>query len=125
MKKTALALVTAAALGAASLAAPAPAEAASTRDIIRGLAIGGAVLGGAALLYGAAAHAHLAHPSYYPYAPVSGYYYFPQAHYAAPAPVACPNGFWAYKVNRHGQPYGKPRWVCSPGGYYASHYVYR
>lgn len=125
MKKTALALVTAAALGAASLAAPAPAEAASTRQILRGLAIGGAVLGGVALLYGAAAHAHLAHPSYYPYAPATGYYYFPNhAYYAAP-PVACPNGFWAYKVNKYGQPYGKPRWVCSPSGYYASHYIYR
>jgi len=124
MKKTALALMTAAALGAASLAAPAPAEAASTRDIIRGLAIGGAVIGGAALLYGAAAHAHLDR-RYHSYAPAQGYYYFPNQHYAGPVPVACPNGFWAYRVNQYGQAYGKPRWVCSPNGYYASHYVYR
>ena len=51
--------------------------------------------------------------------------FFPNQYYAARPPVSCANGFWAYKVNRYGQPYGKPRWVCSPRGYYASHYVYR
>jgi hypothetical protein len=125
MKKAVIALATVAALGAATLAAPSPAEAASTRQILRGIGIGAAVVGGAALLYGAAAHAGLAHPSYYPYAPAQGYYYFPNAAYGAPPPVACPNGFWAYRVNQYGQPYGNPRWVCSPSGYYASHYVYR
>jgi hypothetical protein len=123
MRKAVLALLTAAALGLASFAAPAPAEAASSRDILRGLAIGGAVVGGA-LLFGAAARAHL-DPRYHSYAPATGYYYFPNQVYAAPPPVACPNGFWAYKVNKYGQPYGNPRWVCSPSGYYATHYVYR
>jgi hypothetical protein len=124
MRKAIIALAAALAIGAASFSVPAPAEA-SSRNVLRNLAIGGAIIGGAALLYGAAAHAHLAHPSYYPYAPVSGYYYFPNHVYRAAPPVACPNGFWAYRVNQYGQPYGNPRWVCAPGGYYATHYVYR
>lgn len=124
MKKAVIALATAAALGAAAVATPTPADAASSRDILRGLAIGGAIVGGA-LLFGHAARAHLGHPSYYPYAPVQGYYYFPGHVYHAAPPVACPNGFWAYKVNKYGQPYGNPRWVCTPSGYYATHYIYR
>lgn len=124
MRKVFIALAAAAALGFASVAAPAPAEAQSTRDILRGLAIGGAVIGGAALLYGAAAHAHLDR-RYHGYAPAQGYYYFPNHAYRAAPPVACPNGFWAYRVNQYGQPYGNPRWVCSPNGYYANSYVYR
>jgi hypothetical protein len=123
MKKAVIALAAAAAIGAASLAAPSPAEAQSTRQILRGIGIGAAVVGGA-LLFGAAARAHL-DPRYHAYAPVEGYYYVPGHVYAAPAPIACPNGFWAYRVNQHGQPYGNPRWICSPSGYYASHYVYR
>jgi hypothetical protein len=122
MRKALIALAATAAL-LFSIAAPAPAQAQSTRDIVRGLAIGGAIVGGA-ILFGHAARAHL-DPRYHAYAPVEGYYYVPGHVYAGPVPVACPNGFWAYKVDRFGQPYGKPRWVCSPSGYYATHYVYR
>jgi hypothetical protein len=125
MKKALIAILAAVAL-AVTVAAPSPADAQgrAERQFFRALGIGAAVVGGA-LLFGAAARAHLAHPSYYPHAPVQGYYYFPGHVYYAPPPVACPNGFWAYKVNKYGQPYGKPRWVCTPSGYYAHHYVYR
>jgi hypothetical protein len=122
MRKAVIALLTAAVFGVASFAAPAPADA-SSRNLIRGLAIGGAIVGGA-LLFGHAARAHL-DPRYHAYAPADGYYYFPNQVYSAAPPVACSNGFWAYKVNQYGQAYGKPRWVCSPNGYYASSYVYR
>jgi hypothetical protein len=75
-------------------------------------------------LFGAAAHAHLA-PAYQPYAPVQGYYYVQGPVYAAPPPVACPNGFWGYRVDKHGHPKGQPRWVCPPAGYYAYSYGWR
>jgi hypothetical protein len=123
MRKAIIALAAAAALGLASVAAPAPAQAQSTRDILRGLAIGGAIVGGA-LLFGAAARAHL-DPRWHPWAPVEGYYYVQGPVYAVAPPAPCPNGFWAYRINSRGQPYGNPRWVCPPQGYYSTHYIYR
>lgn len=124
MRKAIIALAAAAALGLASFApGTAHAQGHAERQFLRALGIGAAVVGGA-LLFGAAARAHL-DPRYHPYAPVTGYYYVPGHVYHVPPPVACPNGFWAYKVNRYGQPYGTPRWVCAPTGYYATHYVYR
>jgi hypothetical protein len=123
MKKAIFALMMATAIGAASIAAPAPAEAQSTRQILRGIGIGAAVVGGA-LLFGHAARAHL-DPRYHAWAPAEGYYYFDGPRYAAAPPIGCPNGFWGYKVNRVGQPYGQPRWICPPQGYYSSSYIYR
>jgi hypothetical protein len=123
MKKTLIALATAAALGAASFAMPTPAEAQSTSQILRGIGIGAAVVGGA-LLFGHAARAHL-DPRYHAYAPETGYYYFDGPRYVAAPPVGCPNGFWGYKVNKYGQPYGNPRWICPPQGYYSHSYIYR
>jgi hypothetical protein len=125
MRKTLTALVTAACL-AAALAIPSPADAQgrAERQFFRALGVGAGVAAGA-LLFGAAAHAALGHPSYYPYAPVQGYYYVQGPVWNAPPPVGCPNGFWGYKVNAYGQPYGNPRWICPPQGYYAYSYGYR
>lgn len=124
MKKTFIALAAVAAM-LFTVAAPSTADAQgrAERQFLRALGIGAGVAAGA-LLFGHAARAHL-EPRYHAYAPATGYYYFPNQYYAARPPVSCANGFWAYKVNRYGQPYGKPRWVCSPRGYYASHYIYR
>jgi glycerol uptake facilitator-like aquaporin len=72
MKKAIFALMMATAIGAASIAAPAPAEAQSIRQILRGIGIGAAVVGGA-LLFGHAARAHL-DPRYHAWAPAEGYY---------------------------------------------------
>jgi len=123
MKKAFIALATAAALGAGSLAMPSPAEAQSTRQILRGIGIGAAVVGGA-LLFGHAARAHM-DPRYHNWAPVEGYYYVDGPRYAAAPPIGCPNGFWGYRVNNYGQPYGNPRWICPPQGYYSQSYYYR
>ena len=124
MKKVLIALAAAAALFTA-VAVPGTAEAQgrAERQFFRALGVGAGVAAGA-LLFGAAARASL-DPSYHAYAPVEGYYYVDGPRYAGPPPVACPNGFWAYRVNQHGQPYGNPRWVCSPNGYQASSYYYR
>ena len=123
MKKALIAFAAATALGAASLAMPSPAEAQSTRQILRGIGIGAAVVGGA-LLFGHAARAHL-DPRYHSWAPVEGYYYVDGPRYAAAPPVGCPNGFWGYRVDRNGNPRGNPRWICPPQGYYSHSYVYR
>jgi hypothetical protein len=93
------------------------------RQFFRALGIGAGVVAGA-LLFGAAARAAL-DPHYQAYAPVEGYYFVEGPGYAAPPPIACPNGFWAYRVNTYGQPYGSPRWVCPPQGYYAYSYGWR
>jgi hypothetical protein len=124
MKKALIALVTAACF-AAAVAVPSPADAQgrAERQFFRALGIGAGVAVGA-LLFGAAARAAL-DPRYHAYAPIEGYYYVQGSVYGGPIPVACPNGFWAYKVNSYGQPYGKPRWVCPPQGYYAYHYGWR
>lgn len=124
MRKTIIALAAVFALGLASVTAPSTAQAQghAERQFFRALGIGAAVVGGA-LLFGAAARAHL-DPRWHPWAPAQGYYYVNHPYYAPP-PAPCPNGFWAYKINRRGQPYGNPRWVCPPPGYYATHYVYR
>lgn len=120
MKKALVALAVAATLVAA-VAAPGTANA--QRDFYRALGIGAGVAAGA-LLFGAAARASL-DPRYHPYAPVQGYYYVDGPRYAVAAPVGCPNGFWGYRVNAYGQPYGKPRWICPPNGYHAQSYYYR
>jgi hypothetical protein len=124
MKKALIAMLAAVAL-AATVAAPTTADAQgrAERQFFRALGIGAAVVGGA-LLFGAAARAHL-DPRYHSWAPVEGYYYFDGPRYAAAPPVGCPNGFWGYRVNRAGQPYGNPRWICPPTGYYSHSYVYR
>lgn len=124
MKKALIALATAACFAAAvAMPNPADAQGRAERQFFRALGIGAGIAAGA-LLFGAAARAHL-DPRYHPWAPAQGYYYVQGPVYAAPPPVTCPNGFWAYKVNRFGQPHGQPRWVCPPQGYYATHYVYR
>jgi hypothetical protein len=122
MRKVLIALATAAAF-ASAVASPAAAQGHAERQFFRALGIGAGVAAGA-LLFGAAAHAHLA-PQYHPYAPVQGYYYVQGPVYAAPPPVACPNGFWGYQVNKYGQPKGQPRWICPPTGYYAYSYGWR
>jgi hypothetical protein len=124
MRKALVALAAAAAFLAATLAAPQPADASqSGRRLLQGIIIGGA----AVALFGAAARASI-DPRYHAYAPVEGYYYYPQ--YAASPLAPCPGGFWAAKpvaFNQFGQPvaWGKPRWFCPPQGYGYSYYVYR
>ena len=119
MKKALIALVTAACFAAAAVM-PNPADASSSgRRLLQGILLGA----GAAILFGAAARAHL-DPRYHPWAPAQGYYYVQGPVYSSAPPIGCPNGFWAYKVNQFGQPYGQPRWFCPPPGYYAAHYQY-
>jgi hypothetical protein len=122
MRKALIALATAASFIAAA-SAPAAAQGHAERQFFRALGIGAGVAAGA-LLFGAAAHAAL-QPEYRPYAPVQGYYYVQGPVYAAAPPIGCPNGFWGYRVNQFGQPYGNPRWICPPQGYYAYSYGYR
>jgi hypothetical protein len=122
MRKALIALAAAACFVAAA-AGPAAAQGHAERQFFRALGIGAGVAAGA-LLFGAAAQAAL-QPEYRAYAPVQGYYYVQGPVYAAPPPIGCPNGFWAYKVNQFGQPYGSPRWICPPQGYYAYSYGYR
>ncbi|MEX2127506.1 MAG: hypothetical protein WD871_04615 [Xanthobacteraceae bacterium] len=122
MKKALIALVTAASFAAAAaIPSPADAQGRAERRFFQALGIGAAVVGGA-LLFGAAARAHI-DPRYHTYAPVEGYYYYPQ--YVAAPLAPCPGGFWAYRMNSFGQPVGQPRWVCPPQGYAATQYIYR
>jgi hypothetical protein len=125
MKKALIAFVTAVAfLAAAVVPNTADAQGRAERQFFRALGIGAGVAAGA-LLFGAAARAAL-DPRYHAWAPVEGYYYVQSGPvYAAAPPITCPNGFWAYKVNAYGQPYGSPRWICPPTGYYATSYIYR
>ena len=124
MKKAIVALAAAAALvTAVAVPGTADAQGHAERQFFRALGVGAGVAAGA-LLFGAAAQAAL-DPRYHAYAPVQGYYYVEGPRYAVAAPVGCPNGFWGYRVNNYGQPYGNPRWICPPNGYYASSYHYR
>ena len=122
MRKTLIALATSAAMIAAAVV-PAAAQGHAERQFFRALGIGAGVAAGA-LLFGAAARASL-DPRYHSWAPVQGYYYVQGPAYAVAPPVGCPNGFWGYRVNAYGQPYGNPRWICPPPGYYASSYGWR
>jgi hypothetical protein len=124
VKKSVIALMAAFAL-MLTIAAPTTADAQgrAERQFFRALGVGAAVVGGA-LLFGAAARAHM-DPRWHQWAPADGYYYVDGPRYYAAPPAPCPDGFWAYRINSRGQPYGNPRWVCPPRGYYASHYVYR
>ncbi len=108
MKKTILALATTAVLAVATMA-PTTADA-RCRGCGFGIAaglIGGAIIGGA-----------IANSYAYPraYYPVAGYEPYPV--YAAPAPYACPGGYWARRplVNAYGQVVGytRPRYFCPP-----------
>jgi hypothetical protein len=122
MRKVLIALVTAACFIGA-VATEAAAQGRAERQFFRALGIGAGVAAGA-LLFGAAARASL-DPRYHAWAPVEGYYYVQGPVYAAAPPIGCPNGFWGYRVNAYGQPYGNPRWICPPQGYYANSYIYR
>ena len=123
MRKALIALATSACFIAAA-ASPADAQGRAERQFFRALGVGAAVVG-AGLLFGAAARAHL-DPRYHAWAPYEGYYAFEgPVVYAGPPPINCPGGFWAYRVNAYGQPYGQPRWTCPPQGYSVVHYYYR
>jgi hypothetical protein len=123
MKKALIALVTAASfVVAAAMPSPADAQGRAERRFFQALGIGAAVVG-TALLFGHAARAHM-DPIYHPWAPVEGYYYY-SGPVAMAVPVNCPGGFWAYKMNKFGQPTGQARWICPPQGYTATHYIYR
>jgi hypothetical protein len=122
MKRALIALLTAACFAAvAALPSPADAQGRAERQFLRALGTGAAIVG-AALLFGAAARAHM-DPQYHAFAPVQGYYYYPQ--YTAAPLAPCPGGFWAYKMNKHGQPVGEPKWFCPPQGYSAQQYMYQ
>jgi hypothetical protein len=101
MKKAILAIATAATIAAATLTAPAPAEARCY-----GCAVGAGVIGGiaaGAIIGGAIANSQ---PRYY--APAPGYVVYEG--YGAPYPVACPGGYWARRPVAF-DPYGHPvRW---------------
>ena len=104
MKKVLLALATTAVLAIATLA-PTTADARC-----RGCWIGAGVLGG--VIVGSAiagAYPRTYNPTYYPgYDPYPAYY--------APAPYACPGGYWARRpiVDRWGNlvGYSRPRYFC-------------
>jgi hypothetical protein len=106
MKKPLLAIATAAVLATATLAP----TAADARH--RGAAVGLGILGG--VIVGSAIAGAYAYPRVY--YPVPGYepYYV----YYAPAPVACPGGYWARRpiYDRWGNVvgYSRPRWFCPP-----------
>jgi hypothetical protein len=107
MKKALGVLLAAAAIGAAAITVPAPAQArnegAAVAAGVAGLAVG-AMIGSAA-----------ARPAYPAYAPAPGYVVY-QSYYA-PYPVGCPGGYWARKpvaFDRWGNPvaWSKPRFIC-------------
>jgi hypothetical protein len=106
MKKPLLALATAAVLATATLA-PTAADARC-----RGCAVGLGVLGG--VIVGSAIAGAYAYPRVYYPAPG----YEPYYAYYAPAPVACPGGYWARRpiYDRWGNVvgYSRPRWFCPP-----------
>lgn len=107
MKKTILAVATAATLGVATLSAPAPAEARCHGCGVAAGVIGGLAAG--AIIGGAIANSE---PRYY--APAPGYIAYEG--YAQPVPVACPGGYWARKrlYDRWGNFVGwsRPRFIC-------------
>ena len=104
MKKALLALATTAMLATATLA-PTTADARC-----RGCGVGLGILGG--VVVGSAIAGAYAYPrSYYP---AAGYDPYPA--YYAPAPYACPGGYWARRpvVDRWGNVvgYSRPRYFC-------------
>ena len=110
MKKTVLAVATAAMLAAATLT-PTAADARC-----RGCGVAAGVFGGLALgaiVGGAIASSRPAY-AYPAYAPAPGYVVYEG--YAAAGPVPCPGGYWAHRpiVNPYGQVVGytRPRFFC-------------
>ena len=108
MKKALLALATTAVLATATLA-PTAADA-RCRGCALGIGIGAGFLAGAAIA-GAYNYPRSYNPTYYPgYDPYPAYY--------APAPYACPGGYWARRplIDRWGNVvgYSRPRYFC-PG----------
>jgi hypothetical protein len=104
MRKTILAIATSAVLAVATLA-PTTADARC-----RGCGIGLGLLGGL-IVGGAIANAYAYPRSYYP---AEGYVAY--GAYGGPAPIACPDGYWARRpiVNPYGQVvgYSRPRFFC-------------
>jgi hypothetical protein len=107
MKKAIFAIATAATLAAATLAAPAPAEARChgcgvAAGVIGGIAAG-AIIGGA-----------IANSSPRNYAPAPGYVVYEG--YAEPYPTSCRGGYWARRArhDRWGNFVGwsRPRFIC-------------
>src|SRR3972149_4704873 len=90
MKKILIALLASATIAAASVSAPAPAEARNT-----GAAVAAGVVGGLAV--GAILGSSLSRPAYaYPtYAPPPQPGYVVYESYRAPYPVACHGGYWS------------------------------
>ncbi len=107
MKKTVFAIAAAAMLAAATLSAPAPAEAGC-----RGCGVAAGVLGGVAA--GAIVGSAIANSGPRYYAPSPGYVVY--GGYGAPYPVACPGGYWARRrLHDHfGNFVGwsRPRFIC-------------
>ncbi len=100
MRKIGTALTAAAFIGATALATPTPADARCF-----GCAVGLGIIGGA-ILGSAIANSR-------PYAVEPGYVVYPG--YGAPAPVACPGGYWARNqwVDQYGASHwGRPRFFC-------------
>ncbi|HZS64876.1 MAG TPA: hypothetical protein VFA53_10345 [Xanthobacteraceae bacterium] len=110
MKKALNVLFGAAAVAAAAITVPAPAQARNEGAIAAGVVGGlaaGAIIGSAV-----APRPVYAYPAY---APAPGYVVY--SGYYAPYPVACPGGYWARKpvaFDRWGRPvaWSKPRFIC-------------
>jgi hypothetical protein len=107
MKKTILAVATAATIAVGTLGAPTAADARCY-----GCAVGAGVIGGlaaGAIIGGAIANSQ---PRYY--APAPGYVAYDG--YAAPYPASCPGGYWARRPlhDRWGNFVGwsRPRFIC-------------
>ena len=107
MKKALVAVAAMATLAAATMTAPAPAEARCYGCAV-GAGVAAGVIGGA-IIGGAIANSQ---PRYY--APAPGYVVYEG--YGAPYPAACPGGYWARRrlYDRWGNFVGwsKPRFVC-------------
>jgi hypothetical protein len=109
MKKTFVALATAATLGLATVGTPTNANAGCW-------GFGCALAVGLGVATGVAVGTAIANSAYPAYAPVAGYAVYPG--YAAAAPVACPGGYWARRplVDPYGRVvgYSAPRFFCPP-----------
>lgn len=115
MKKAFVAILAAGAFAAAAVTAPAPAQAASTGDVVAA-GVGGLVLG---TFIGAHARPVVVAPApvavYPAYRVAPGYVVY--TGYRARVPVACPGGHWRRKpvaFDRAGRPvaWSKPRYFC-------------
>jgi hypothetical protein len=118
MRKTALVLATAGALGVASIAAPAPAEARG------GWGWGGAVAGGllaGAVIGGIASSAYAWGPGY-PYGYYGGY---PYGYYGGYAPAYAWGGPAYYGAYAYDDVYTAPAYTTVTYGYAPSYYRYR